>query len=177
MFDTMKAVIRGSRHKFLIFCPICRTEFPYKKAARVANLDAEERAYFSEEFSRRAFPMKTCPGCKSDCMRPDGLALFRVSCGGCAGGDWCWLCAGKWRRSGFTVCGNANCGSYNVEIPEYRACPKCATLIIHNDACKHMNCECGYKFCFVCLKAYENGKGWPCGSHRDQCPAAPRQQF
>jgi len=195
MFDTMKAVVRGSKNKYEILCPICRVEIPFKKAARIANLDKEERAYFTAELGRRALPpIKQCPGCKNDCLRPEGLALFRVSCGGCSGGDWCWQCGGKWLRGGFTVCGNRKCGSYNlnamlmncptkksdstynVELPLFRACPKCATFIMHSDACKHMDCTCGYSFCFVCLKPKVNGS-YQCGSHRDQCAPADRQQF
>jgi len=195
MFDTMKAVIRGSRYKFTFSCPLCGIKIPYKEAAYIASLDAEERAFFNTEISKRMCPMKTCPNCQSNCIRPEGLALFRVSCGGCGGADWCWQCGGKWKSSGFTVCGNSNChtyhlnkilrscktkksgSTYNVKIPEYRACPKCATLIMHNDACKHMDCECGFSFCFVCLQPKGPDGRYPCGSHEDQCQPAARQQF
>jgi len=195
MFATIRNVLTKSKTNCDLVCPMCNTEFEFRIAARVAGLNMEERAYICSEFDRRSMPpTKMCPGCRTLAFRPDGLARFRVSCGGCAGGDWCFLCAGKWRNGGFTVCGNEKCSTFivndllqncdmkkascNVDIPEIRACPKCLALVHHDIACKHMTCGCGHKFCFTCLKAYDKSNSrWPCGSYTTQCSVAPRQRF
>jgi len=196
MFDTMKAVLTSDNHSYTIKCPICKVKMPYRVCVRVANLDSEEKAFFTKELSLRATPpSKRCPGtCGLECVRPEGLAKYRVNCGSCSFGDWCFLCAGKWSNGGFTVCGNSNCASANINgvlrtckmksgydatFPEVRACPRCVNFIKHDVACRHMTCyDCGYEFCFVCLKTKVNGS-WACGHYTKMCTnsVAPRQQF
>jgi len=195
MFHTIRNVLAQSTTNCDLLCPMCKTEFEFRLAARVAGLNLQERSFICSELDRRSMPpTKMCPGCKTLAFRPDGLAKFRVSCGGCKGGDWCFLCAGKWRGGGFTVCGNEKCATFyvnellqncdmkkascNVDIPEFRACPSCVAMVQHDDACKHMTCSCGHKFCFTCLKAYDkSNRRWPCGSFSTQCSVAPRQRF
>lgn len=193
MFDTMKAVLTADSVSYEIRCPICKVKFPFRVCSRVANLDREERAFFVAEITQRAKPeVKACPHCSTECVRPEGLAMYRVNCGSCGGGDWCFMCSGKWVNGGFTVCGSSSCPSaninrtlqrckekdgYGVKFPAVRACPRCTTFIAHDVACKHMTChECAYEFCFVCLKTKVNGS-WPCGSYSAQCSPAPRQRF
>lgn len=69
----------------------------------------------------------------------------------------CWVCLKSWKSKESQICGNKNCsttGEYNKilktcdtktienisNVPIYRACPNCYTLIEHRDACRHMTC-------------------------------------
>lgn len=39
--------------------------------------------------------------------------------------------------------------------PEFRACPKCHSLIMHESGCKFVSCQsgnCKHRFCFICLE-------------------------
>jgi hypothetical protein len=200
MFDLIKRVVTKNEYEWEIKCPAanCGTVFDFEIASKVADLNDDEYLYFADEFAKRSAPeTKQCPDCKEDCERPADLTKFRVNCIACSGGDWCFLCAGKWHGGGFTVCGNNGCpsaeinevlrtcpikkttytdenGKY-VEVPQIRACPNCLEFIEHDDRCKHMRCHaCGHEFCFSCLQGKVNG-AWPCNSHRYQCDIAPRQ--
>jgi len=63
-------------------------------------------------------------------------------------------------------------------VPAVRCCPNCCQLILHTDACKHMDCKsCKKSFCFVCLKGKKSNGEWQCGSHSSVCPVAPRQDM
>ena len=108
-------MLSANSYQYEIKCPGCGTELDFNQCATFANLDMDEYEYFSEEFDKRSLPeMKECPHCGNDCLREEGLAKYRVNCGGCDGGDWCWLCEGRWRGLGFTVCGNKDCAAYDI---------------------------------------------------------------
>eukprot|EP01083_Nonionella_stella_P150235 478245_1 len=197
MFGLLKNLMRKNMNQYEPKCSICKKVFDFDLCAKVADLNDDEYLYFLNEIEKRCSPeTKPCPTCKRDCDRPESLKKFRVNCASCSGGDWCFMCGGKWYGGGFTVCGNSNCesadiniqlkecalkkttygtGEKMVEVPEMRACPNCLAFIDHSDACKHMTCiSCSHEFCFSCLKPKLNGK-WQCPTYTIQCPIAPRQ--
>jgi len=95
---------------------------------------------------------------------------------------FCWGCGAHWEEG--HVCDSSfkrdlceilqsaekkTIGS-QTDIPSIRACPNCQQLIVHTQACKHMDCRnCGKAFCFVCLKPRLDS-GWQCGSYSAKCP-------
>jgi len=105
---------------------------------------------------------------------------------------YCWECRREWRGNGYK-CGYedcdweeqqlltlANCTTKTIAkvagCPAVRACPRCGTLIQHEEKCKHMTCKCGCSFCFVCLKEKKGFGLWKCSPHDSTCPIAPRQK-
>ncbi|KAJ8306769.1 hypothetical protein KUTeg_015681 [Tegillarca granosa] len=56
--------------------------------------------------------------------------------------------------------------------PAIRMCPMCSTFLEHDAGCKHITCNCGYQFCFVCLQTWETG----C-DHFTNCNVAPIQNL
>mmetsp|Transcript_71121 Transcript_71121/g.113023 ORF Transcript_71121/g.113023 Transcript_71121/m.113023 type:complete len:435 (-) Transcript_71121:175-1479(-) len=201
MWNIIKTVVTKNEYEWEIRCPVpkCNAVFDFEIASKVADMTDDEYLFFADEFAKRNAPeTKQCPNCGDDCERPADLTQFRVNCVACDGGDWCFLCAGKWQGGGFTVCGNNGCpsGDINkvlkecpvkettykddkgnfVRVPTTRACPNCLEFIDHDDACKHMHCPaCGHDFCFSCLKGKKDGS-WQCNSYTYQCDIAPRQQ-
>jgi len=120
----------------------------------------------------------------------------RVVCNTCSRNqgrqvEYCWGCRQEWRGNAYT-CGHtdctweeeqlralANCGTKTIGsvhgCPVIRACPRCGTLIHHEDGCKHMSCRCGCDFCFVCLKRKKRFYYWKCSAYGTSCPIAARQ--
>ncbi|XP_062392379.1 E3 ubiquitin-protein ligase ARIH2-like [Sardina pilchardus] len=40
--------------------------------------------------------------------------------------------------------------------PEFRACPKCCSLLMHSCGCKYVICsQCSHTFCYICLSDSE----------------------
>ncbi|XP_056601777.1 uncharacterized protein LOC130419235 [Triplophysa dalaica] len=64
------------------------------------------------------------------------------------------------------------------ECPEFRACPKCRSLIIHVSGCKFVRCHsCKHRFCFICLQddcCNDVEKYWSLTCKK---PRAQRQRF
>lgn len=64
--------------------------------------------------------------------------------------------------------------------PEFRACPKCHSLIMHESGCKFVRCKsgnCNHRFCFICLQddcRNDQEKYWLLTCKK---PRAERQQF
>lgn len=150
----------------------------------------------------KAPDMQQCPFCRCNCKRDTSKKFYnrnRVVCPLCSKRsgrvvEFCWCCLESWKGN-MESCGNNGCDGtdprcryllgcptkninhHNVDVPSVRGCVKCGNLIYHNKGCKHMSCRCGYDFCFVCLKPYDNiKKTWECGGPFDKCPVAPRQQ-
>ncbi|KAF3837149.1 hypothetical protein F7725_004613 [Dissostichus mawsoni] len=91
--------------------------------------------------------------------------------------SFCWQCLEEWKGPSPYPdrCANECCISKAQEIlntchditfkdvkgvsgcPSVRACPTCGLLVEHNkNRCKYIGClRCKVKFCFVCLKRYE----------------------
>jgi hypothetical protein len=197
MFEYLRTIVNRNNWEYKIICPVakCKQEWSFELCSIVACLNDDEYMAFDSEFQRRAAPeMKNCPTCQNNCVKPDDLRYFRVSCGACRKQDWCWQCEQVWKGGGFTVCGNPDCitnelnnflknceetvVSGNIKVPALRACPKCYSLIGHQSACKHMKCkECAQEFCFVCLKLKVDNK-WQCAtgdSSSSNCGIAARQ--
>ena len=204
MTDFLKNLITSRKYK--IECPglneqnqPCKREWKFSLCARIGVLSKKEREEFEKGFGRlymfQKIKIKNCPVCKTFILKPDDLKTDRVSCVLCSkqkqGYDFCWNCLKQWKTNG-DKCGNdchsvekiieilALCKLITIgqvkDVPEFRACPKCATIINHIKDCKHMKCiSCLTEFCFICLKSQINGK-WQCGSFKDICEVAPRQK-
>eukprot|EP00484_Ammonia_sp_Unknown_P008709 CAMPEP_0197079536 /NCGR_PEP_ID=MMETSP1384-20130603/213673_1 /TAXON_ID=29189 /ORGANISM="Ammonia sp." /LENGTH=552 /DNA_ID=CAMNT_0042518413 /DNA_START=84 /DNA_END=1746 /DNA_ORIENTATION=- len=111
------AVLHVDEYEWEIRCPVpkCNAVFDFEIASKVADMTDDEYLFFADEFAKRNAPeTKQCPNCGDDCERPADLTQFRVNCVACDGGDWCFLCAGKWQGGGFTVCGNNGCPSGDI---------------------------------------------------------------
>lgn len=66
-------------------------------------------------------------------------------------------------------------------VPNIRACPKCAMMLQHTTACKHMTCGrnghsglwigdqgCKHQFCFICLQNWAGHNSSNCRVHPPQ---------
>jgi len=179
-----------------IKCPVekCNQIWDFETIAAVANLSQDEYLQYSSLFEKRRAALNncTCPHCKSFVKRPNNLSHFRVKCVLCKGADFCFVCGLQWKGYGMQICGNDDCSTKSIndtlqtcpmktpdyikiQVPKFRACPNCITLIGHKEKCKHMTCyHCKTEFCFVCLGIKQNG-AWPCQSHSYECKVAPRQ--
>jgi hypothetical protein len=135
--------------------------------------------------------IRQCAACQTYCTRDFSEEWVgnrnRVVCRVCTRKsetviEFCWLCGLRWISGDDAHCGNASCDGpqrslrvlancplmtkpdYMKGCPSTRACPRCGTLIEHNEGCKHMTCtRCGLEFCFICLrvKRPEADGGWP----------------
>ncbi|KAI9543269.1 hypothetical protein NQZ68_011918 [Dissostichus eleginoides] len=163
----------------------CDVEWPYDEVWKMALLTPEEMENFERKmFSRAAkeyFDVKSCPGCKCSAVRSD-VNNLRVCCVMCTAKtnvafSFCWQCLEEWKGPSPYPdrCANEGCISKAQEIlntchditfkdvkgvsgcPSVRACPTCGLLVEHNkNRCKYIGClRCKVKFCFVCLKRYE----------------------
>ena len=199
MTGYLQELIKNRKYK--IQCPgtvenekQCPGIWKFALCKQIGVFSKSEKEYFENSFSAifqsDSLEVKNCPNCNSTILKPPQLKSERVSCPVCKKFDFCWTCTKKWE--GKEYCGNLNCGneadrakilsncktkpigSVN-NVPEFRACPKCATLINHTTACKHIKCtKCDTQFCFVCLKRMQDGK-WQCGGAFEVCAVAPRQ--
>lgn len=144
IFNQIHNTLSKNKNTTKILCPNCNKEWSFKEYSRGACLFDDEYDVISLEIQKRLAPeSKKCPNCNSPNSKPDDLRMSRVACQ-CGKGDWCWFCAKKWVGGGFTVCGNNDCvsndinitlakcaekslgASYgNVIVPIFRACPKC----------------------------------------------------
>ncbi|XP_062845118.1 uncharacterized protein LOC134303596 [Trichomycterus rosablanca] len=62
--------------------------------------------------------------------------------------------------------------------PQFRACPKCHSLIMHVGGCNYVECgQCEHEYCFICLRSADECNDedfFPCCSLTHQ---AARQRF
>jgi len=120
----------------------------------------------------------------------------RVVCNTCSRNEgrqveYCWGCGQQWRGNGYG-CGNSDCTWERDQLrvlancitktigsvdgcPIIRACPRCGTLIHHEEGCNHMTCKCGCEFCFFCLKRKKCLRRWECTAWSVSCPVVARQ--
>lgn len=179
------------------FCDQLWEFFIVKQLAVLTKAEIKEfETKIAENYLWKAVGIQECPGCRSFCERQNKKDR-RVVCPICTkqkkrSFDFCWYCLKPWLTKDTTNCGNASCTGQDPRIrilktcptkvvvgvlncPDVRACPKCGLLIQHKDACKHMECPCKQRFCFICLKkANEQGR-YQCGSYNTKCEVAPRQ--
>ncbi|KAL3871420.1 hypothetical protein ACJMK2_039419 [Sinanodonta woodiana] len=188
--------------KFDFRCPdpTCGKRWDYSDIRNIVHLSEEEEVCYetklTENFVRKSMEFQQCPQCKSLCEKP-GKTDICVICPVCTMKkgtryEFCWYCLKTWSSPNYQRCSNPDCDGIdprvkflrNVErkeiggvrdCPTVRACPKCGLLIEHVDKCKHMDCRCGQKFCFICLRVAINGN-WQCGAHNASCNVAPVQQ-
>jgi len=178
-----------------IKCPVpkCDAIWDFKTISVVSALSAQEYLQYSSIFEQRRIKINTrqCPNCNVFVKRPNDLSYFRLVCLSCNGSHFCFLCNKKWLGNGLQVCGNQGCGTEQInkvlqnckmvqptyiknEVPQFRACPVCITLIAHEANCKVMTCyNCKCKFCFSCL-LYSKENKYPCDPYKD-CDISPRQ--
>ncbi|XP_069109813.1 uncharacterized protein [Argopecten irradians] len=150
----------------------------------------------SENYMRRAAGIQECPKCQVFCMRRNSKDR-RIVCLSCKKDgktyEFCWYCLGDWNSPGTSNCGNDACTGEDPRLkilkearlkevvgvegcPSIRACPKCGLLIEHTEACKHMVCVCGQKFCFICLTKPRADGNYRCGAYNNPCKIAPIQE-
>ena len=199
--EYLKSLIQ--QRKVLIECPgidkdnkICKKMWSFGLCKKIGVFTREEKDFFENNFSAiflsEKLEAKACPCCNSIIMKPQDVKINRVSCSVCSksnkGYDFCWICLKKWSlECENNLCASTedlqeilkNCKKITIgvatNVPEYRACPKCTTLISHIKACKHMKCtKCQQEFCFVCLSLKKNNQ-WQCGTYSDLCEVAPIQ--
>ncbi|XP_047456791.1 probable E3 ubiquitin-protein ligase ARI7 [Mugil cephalus] len=164
----------------------CNAVWPFDEVCKMALLTPEEIHYFEDTLFHRVakdyLDVKSCPGCKSSVIRTE-LDNLRVCCTICSADkdrtyEFCWQCLKEWRRPSQCTdrCANDGCFNKSLEVlrtcpgavfrdvkgvagcPSVRACPTCGFLVEHNKAfCKSLVCpRCKVKFCFVCLKLFED---------------------
>ncbi|XP_063058555.1 potential E3 ubiquitin-protein ligase ariadne-2-like [Engraulis encrasicolus] len=83
----------------------------------------------------------------------------------------CETCLSPWQQHSLVAgeghCSNSRCAVVGVLLtcalvtdpkskvkgcPEFRACPKCHSLIMHGCGCKYVSCsQCTHRFCYICL--------------------------
>eukprot|EP01083_Nonionella_stella_P186987 686058_1 len=199
MFQYITSSLASNLNQTEIMCPDngCGKVLDWEICTQIADMNTAEYMKWTDVIEKRAMVnCKRCPYCEAYCLRDDGVAIFRMHCIACNGGDWCWECCQPWKGSGNSMCCNQNCNlifysntklrtcpmvkvsDTNVEMPQFRACPRCLTFIEYTEFCRHMECSgCGKEFCFVCLKLQDSEGNWPCGSLDTFCKMAPRQQF
>nr|XP_020444399.1 LOW QUALITY PROTEIN: uncharacterized protein LOC109953300 [Monopterus albus] len=156
----------------------CNVEWPYEEVCKMALLTPEEMKDFETKLASNAFPMKSCPGCRSSVVRKNESNL-RVHCTVCTTNkgrtfEFCWQCLKEWKgpapRS--DRCDNDGCCNVALKLlrecsdisfesvkgvegcPSIRSCPTCGALVAHcRKYCKNVVCpRCTVEFCFVCLK-------------------------
>ncbi|XP_060565936.1 uncharacterized protein DDB_G0292642-like [Ruditapes philippinarum] len=180
--------------------PFCDQIWEFFTVKRLAVLTSEEMKEFetkvTENYLRKAVGIQECPKCESFCERRN-KADQRVICPICTRKkgklyEFCWFCLRSWLTSDTKDCGNFGCTGKDprlriiencpkkmvVEVPNcpaIRACPTCGLLIEHKEQCKQMQCPCGQKFCFICLKKANTAGRYQCGAWNFKCTVAPVQ--
>lgn len=187
--------------KICCFEENCRAEWSMLEAIEKADMTEDERIFFEFKATTNLIYQKgsetsECPFCKSFCQRQNENKL-RVRCTVCSrkkgsNAEFCWHCKIKWTK--FHKCSQPDetdemllrsmlyyapkkiiFQSRNTGVPSTRMCPNCNITIIHERACKKMECKrCKTIFCFVCLRVALDGK-LQCGSSFYKCKVAPLQ--
>eukprot|EP01084_Bolivina_argentea_P307183 530907_1 len=127
--------------------------------------------YFKDEYN-----IKHQHDFKTKCICCDNNNYFCFGCGQLWGNDT-HACDTSFRTELIKILNNVSTKKIGDvdNVPCMRACPNCAQIITHTDACKHMCCKsCKKDFCFVCLKMKKNGN-WKCGSSSSRCDIHPIQ--
>uniref|UniRef100_A0A3Q3JGW3 RING-type domain-containing protein n=1 Tax=Monopterus albus TaxID=43700 RepID=A0A3Q3JGW3_MONAL len=144
------------------------------EVCKMALLTPEEMKDFETKLASNAFPMKSCPGCRSSVVRKNESNL-RVHCTVCTTNkgrtfEFCWQCLKEWKgpapRS--DRCDNDGCCNVALKLlrecsdisfesvkgvegcPSIRSCPTCGALVAHcRKYCKNVVCpRCTVEFCF-----------------------------
>ena len=186
-------------------CGSCSEDVDFVEVVKIGQPVRDEKDFLSTAYSINVCHqdgIQQCPGCQSYCERQDSSSLL-VSCVVCNDFNFCWDCLGEWKNLQNTkACGNGNCkkqkklnkigqcpmvkfkGNWwwrSATVPKYRFCPKCNTVIDHDDGCNAMTCKrCFCQFCYICLKVGEDGKpgckseSW---ANKLHCKPAKRQSI
>ncbi|XP_038126349.1 putative E3 ubiquitin-protein ligase ARI6 [Cyprinodon tularosa] len=175
----------------------CDAVWPFEEVCKMAQLTTQEIKYFKMNMDFNASNKRKCPGCMSHVARQNEFNLC-VSCKECTAKkgrqyEFCWQCLREWKgpKPRWDSCENEGCSNTVLQTlqtcpdttiafiscPSIRACPTCGSLLEHKgNHCKHLTCpRCKVKFCFVCLKTFNecsktSGILAPCSSG-----VAPRQ--
>ncbi|XP_045078642.1 probable E3 ubiquitin-protein ligase RNF144A-B isoform X2 [Coregonus clupeaformis] len=129
---------------------------------------------------------KRCLSCSSSLVRilgRDGGPSQIALCTQCPlSPRVCWSCLSPLQSSTIEAtpgcCSNKSCqlvsSLLNCDLvtdpkshvrgcPEFRACPRCYSLIMHTSGCKYMCCfSCQNRFCWICLQPSEE-----CGKDKE----------
>ncbi|XP_076129808.1 uncharacterized protein LOC143111455, partial [Alosa pseudoharengus] len=115
---------------------------------------------------------KTCPTCSSVLhivQGTDWQASPVAQCTNCPTKPYlCATCLSPWQGHPGVLghCANKRCAVVGTLLncglitdpnskvkgcPEFRACPKCYSLLMHSHGCKYVTCFCSHTFCYICL--------------------------
>lgn len=178
---------------------ICGAIWTRYEVSVKARLTEDEYAMFemklNHNFCRSKNDIRSCPLCGTLCERLNKTSS-KVVCQECLiqgkpHYEFCWQCQKVWLTDNLVYCGNVSCETMTgmrteqemlrharrkdfdgYSCPAIRMCPMCSTFLEHDAGCKHITCNCGYQFCFVCLQTWETG----C-DHFTNCNVAPIQNL
>jgi len=167
----------------------CGKKWTYQEIRKMALLTDPERGYLELKLSLNRLSKLDnfieCPTCSNFVIKRNPK-INRIKCRHCAiltktTSDFCAICLKHWLGSGDQYCGNFECQTdprvdilkhakvlkvKSANIPSIRSCPKCELLveaISYPDYCKTVNCNCGFKFCFICLGyCNQSSRVFPC---------------
>ncbi|XP_062578210.1 E3 ubiquitin-protein ligase RNF217-like [Saccostrea cucullata] len=180
---------------------ICNQIWDNQDILTKCMLTVDEHIFFSAKLSfnylnRRHNDIKICPRCSSYCEKITYQS--HAKCLKCSNDlyytyKFCWLCMEQWLPNHECVVSNEHGNNEEISrqlrhcpkitldysnmcgVPSKRLCPKCKTLLQHDQACKSMLCTfCKTEFCFACLQIARDGK-LPCGEFDGRCIVAPIQ--
>ena len=160
---------------------------PYKEIRKMALLTFEEKQIIEQKmnvnFLRKNDNIFQCPQCQAFCAKTVENSL-KFSCHKCEilnkNCIFCCKCLHSWCLE-TNKCMNKNCLEYQLEIekilissnkiiirgkevPQIRKCPFCMILIEFSSeikSCKSVVCQCGKRFCMICLKFVDRNSQIP----------------
>eukprot|EP01083_Nonionella_stella_P064032 166535_1 len=112
MFQYITSSLASNLNQTEIMCPDngCGKVLDWEICTQIADMNTAEYMKWTDVIEKRAMVnCKRCPYCEAYCLRDDGVAIFRMHCIACNGGDWCWECCQPWKGSGNSMCCNQNC--------------------------------------------------------------------
>ena len=107
-----------------------------------------------------------CPSCNFTCLVEANVQVFK--CFQCAK-ESCQYCGVDWEKHKDygNVCSDVEGedeSKVRLKTEEamttalVRKCPKCSALILKQDGCNFMTCQCGAHFCYACRQSLDNSQ-------------------
>lgn len=114
----------STRSEFLK-CPRCKKVLnSLENIFYLANYDDDDledklydllsKTYRLLNKDENSLDLSECPNCDTMNKRPKSLKEYRISCGVCHN-DYCYECENTWKKSGFQLCGNKNCETWEIQ--------------------------------------------------------------